>query len=247
MERSEHKALEAGSRRPERETPGEPQPPRRAHDPERTRQDILDVATEEFAALGFSGARVDAIAERTRTTKRMIYYYFGGKEGLYLAVLEQAYRKLRAAETDLAVGDEAPADALRKLIELTFDYQEAHPEFVRLVNAENVNNGRYLAQSEAILGLNVTAIDILASILQRGQADGVFRPDVDPIDVHMLISAFCFFRVSNRYTFGLVFQRDLSSPAVRDRHKRMIADVVIGWLAGETGARHAQSRPHAPA
>ena len=134
-----------------------------------------------------------------------------------------------------------------KLIELTFDYQEAHPEFVRLVNAENVNNGRYLAQSEAILGLNVTAIDILASILQRGQADGVFRPDVDPIDVHMLISAFCFFRVSNRYTFGLVFQRDLSSPAVRDRHKRMIADVVIGWLAEEMGARHAQSRLHAPA
>ena len=94
--------------------------------------------------------------------------------------------------------------------------------------------------------MNVTAIDILASILQRGQADGVFRPDVDPIDVHMLISAFCFFRVSNRYTFGLVFQRDLSSPAVRDRHKRMIADVVIGWLAEETG-QGMRTPPHAPA
>src|SRR5215210_8001755 len=160
---------------PPRDNAADPQPARRTHDPERTRQDILDVATEEFATLGFSGARVDAIAERTRTTKRIIYYYFGGKEGLYLAVLEQVYRNLRAAEQALDVSHEPPGEALRRLIELTFDYQEAHPEFVRLVNAENVNNGRYLVQSEAIQDLNVTAIDILTSILQRGQNDGVFR------------------------------------------------------------------------
>jgi AcrR family transcriptional regulator len=246
MDRSEPNAQADDPLRPARDNAADPQPARRTHDPERTRQDILDVATEEFATLGFSGARVDAIAERTRTTKRMIYYYFGGKEGLYLAVLEQVYRNLRAAEQALDVSHEPPGEALRRLIELTFDYQEAHPEFVRLVNAENVNNGRYLVQSEAIQDLNVTAIDILTSILQRGQNDGVFRSDVDPIDVHMLISAFCFFRVSNRYTFGAVFQRDLSAATVRDRHKRMIAEVVIGWLADGTGARPAPFRPHAP-
>src|SRR5215210_8974422 len=146
---------------------------RRGHDPDRTREDILNVATEEFASVGFSGARVDMIAERTSTSKRMIYYYFGSKEGLYLAVLEKVYGELRAAEMSLDVVHEDPEVAMKRIIELTFDYQEAHPEFVRLVNAENVNNGRYLAQSETIQNLNVTAIDILTSILQRGQNDGV--------------------------------------------------------------------------
>src|SRR3954463_2913899 len=147
----------------------------RGHDPERTRQDILNVATAEFASAGFSGARVDRIAERTRTSKRMIYYYFGSKEGLYLAALEKAYGELRTAEMSLDVARESPVDAMRRLIELTFDYQETHPEFVRLVNTENVNYGRYIEQSEVIRTLNVSIIDVLASILQQGQEQGIFR------------------------------------------------------------------------
>lgn len=210
-------------------SPKDPAPPR-GHDPDRTRQDILNVATEEFASAGFSGARVDTIAERTRTSKRMIYYYFGGKEGLYLSVLEKVYGELRAAESRLDVAKASPVDAMRRLIELTFDYQESHPEFVRLVNAENVNCGKYIAQSETIRSFNVSIIDVLASILRRGQEQGQFRSGLDPVDVHMLISAFCFFRVSNRYTFGIVFQRDLSSAALRQRHREMIAEVVLGWL-----------------
>jgi AcrR family transcriptional regulator len=205
--------------------------PPRGHDPERTRQDILNVATEEFASAGFSGARVDMIAERTRTSKRMIYYYFGSKEGLYLAALEKVYGELRAAEMSLDVTQDSPLDAMRRLIEVTFDYQEAHPEFVRLVNTENVNFGRYIEQSQAIRTLNVSIIDVVASILQRGQDQGLFRSDLDPVDVHMLISAFCFFRVSNQYTFGIIFQRDLSSPELRQRHRTMISEVVLGWLA----------------
>ena len=204
--------------------------PPRGHDPERTRQDILNVATEEFASAGFSGARVDMIAERTRTSKRMIYYYFGSKEGLYLAALEKVYGELRAAEMSLDVTQDSPLDAMRRLIEVTFDYQEAHPEFVRLVNTENVNYGRYIEQSEAIRSLNVSIIDVVASILQRGQEQGLFRSDLDPVDVHMLISAFCFFRVSNQYTFGIVFRRDLSSPELRQRHRVMISEVVLQWL-----------------
>ena len=207
--------------------------PRRGHDPDRTREDILKVATEEFASAGFSGARVDVIAERTRASKRMIYYYFGSKEGLYLAVLEKAYGELRAAETSLEVAHDAPLDALKRIIELTFDYQEAHPEFVRLVNTENINNGRYIERSEAIRSLNISIIDVLTSILERGQKQGLFRSGVDPVDVHMLISAFCFFRVSNRYTFGIVFQKDLSAPNVRQQHRKMIADVILGWLTQE--------------
>jgi len=217
------------SRRDGRVKSTEVSPPR-THDPDRTRQDILNVATEEFASAGFSGARVDIIAERTRTSKRMIYYYFGGKEGLYLAALEKVYGELRAAEMSLDVTHESPVDALRHLIELTFDYQEAHPEFVRLVNAENVNYGKYIEQSEAIRSLNVSIIDVVASILQRGQEQGLFRSALDPVDVHMLISAFCFFRVSNQHTFGIVFHMDLSSPELRLRHRKMISDVILEWL-----------------
>src|SRR5215207_6456336 len=222
---------DARSSRGQRDNALEAPAPPRAHDPDRTRQDILDVATEEFASAGFSGARVDRIAERTRTSKRMIYYYFGSKEGLYLAALEKVYGELRAAEMSLDAAPESPADALRRLIELTFDYQQAHPEFVRLVNTENVNFGRYIEQSQAIRILNVIIIDFVASILQRGQDQGLFRSDLDPVDVHMLISAFCFFRASNQYTFGIVFQRDLSSPELRQRHRTLISEVVLGWLA----------------
>ena len=221
---------ETRSRRGQRGNAPEASAQLRGHDPERTRQDILNVATEEFASAGFSGARVDTIAERTRTSKRMIYYYFGSKEGLYLAALEKVYGELRAAEMSLDVTHDCPLDAMQRLIEVTFDYQEAHPEFVRLVNTENVNYGRYIEQSEAIRTLNVSIIDVLASILQQGQKQGIFRSDLDPVDVHMLISAFCFFRVSNQYTFGIVFQRDLSSPELRQRHRRMISEVILQWL-----------------
>jgi len=190
----------------------------------------VNVATEEFASVGFSGARVDMIAERTSTSKRMIYYYFSSKEGLYLAVLEKVYGELRAAEMSLDVVHEDPKSALKRIIELTFDYQEAHPEFVRLVNTENVNNGRYIEQSETILSSNITIVDVLTSILYRGQKQGVFRSDLDPVDVRMLISAFCFFRVSNQYTFGTVFQRGLSSPKLREHHRTMICEVILRWL-----------------
>jgi len=130
----------------------------------------------------------------------------------------------------LDVTHESPVDALQHLIELTLDYQEAHPEFVRLVNAENVNYGKYIEQSEAIRSLNVSIIDVVASILQRGQEQGRFRSALDPVDVHILISAFCFFRVSNQHTFGIVFHMDLSSPELRLRHRKMISDVILEWL-----------------
>ncbi len=199
-------------------------------DKERTRQDILDAACQEFTEHGLAGARVDAIAARTNAVKRMIYYYFGSKEGLYLAVLEQAYASIREAEQALDLADLAPAEAIRRLVEFTFDYQEANPGFVRLVSIENIHNGAHMARSERIRTLNSAVVEMLAGILARGRADGVFRADVDAVDVHMLMSAFCFFRVSNRHTFGLLFGRDLSDPGLRDRHKRLITDAVLRAL-----------------
>jgi AcrR family transcriptional regulator len=207
-------------------------PPRtRRLDPERTKQEILSVAREEFAEHGLSGARVDAIAARTKTSKRMIYYYFGSKEGLYLEVLGQAYAGIRALERQLDLQSLSPAEAIRRMAEFTLDYHDAHPDFVRLVCIENIHHGKYIAQSEIIRNLNSTVIEMLAEILQRGEREGVFRPGADPVDVHMMISALSFYRVSNRHTFSRLFRHDMDSAAVKQRHKRMLADAVLSYLA----------------
>jgi AcrR family transcriptional regulator len=202
----------------------------RKPDAERTRREILAAARAEFAANGLSGARVDAIAGRMKTNKRMIYYYFGSKEGLYLAALEQVYGDIRRMEQELDLDRLTPADAVRRLIEFTFDYQEAHPDFIRMVSIENIHNGRHLAKSEHLRNLNASVIQQLDLLLRRGREAGVFRSDIGPVDVHMLISAFCFFRVSNRHTFGALFGWDLSAPDLRKRHKRMIGDAILGLL-----------------
>lgn len=202
----------------------------RKNDPQKTKEDILNIATEEFSAFGLSGARVDAIAEKTRTSKRMIYYYFGSKEGLYLAVLEKAYRKIRSLEADLELADLPPVEALRTLIASTFDHDEKNPDFVRLVSIENIHHASHMKRSSEIGELNLSIVRTIDEILDRGRRKGVFRRDIDAIDLHMLISAFCFFRVSNRYTFGTIFHRELSEPDLYNRHKQMIADAVTAYV-----------------
>ena len=209
-----------------------PRVPSRRNDPERTKQDILAVATKEFADHGLSGARVDAIAARTRTTKRAIYYYFGSKEGLYVAVLEKAYGDIRRVESAMHLEDLEPEAAIRKLIEFTITYHEENPDFARLISIENIHQAEHLAASESIQNLNVAIIKIIGDIVRRGRQQGIFRLDADPVDLHMLIGAFCFFRVSNRYTFGAIFQQDFSEPGCLEKHKRMIGDAVLSWLKG---------------
>lgn len=200
-------------------------------DAELSKQDILAIATEEFAINGLSGARVDQIAERTRTSKRMIYYYFGGKEGLYEAVLEKAYADIRRLEESSNLLDLEPRAALRKLIELTFDHDETHPHFISLVSVENIHRGKHLTGMKKIKEMNASVIRTLSAILERGRKEGVFRSDLDPVDVHLLVSAFCFFRVSNRFTFGAIFDRDLSDPKLRKRHKRLIVETIEQLVA----------------
>jgi AcrR family transcriptional regulator len=209
----------------------EAEPVRRKLDPERTKQDILSVAHEEFALNGLNGARVDAIAARTNTVKRMIYYYFGSKEGLYLAVLEKAYDDIRKAEAGLELGSLSPEAAIRRMIEFTFDYHDEHPNFSRLVTIENIHKGRFMRESRTIKAINISVVDALSQILSRGQDEGIFRPDLDPIDIHMMISSLAFFSVANRHTFSLLFGRDLSEPSLRRKHRDMAVDTVLRALA----------------
>jgi AcrR family transcriptional regulator len=206
--------------------------PDRQRDADRTRREILDVATSEFADRGFSGARVDEIAERTRTTKRMIYYYFGSKERLFVAVLERAYAAIRVSEQTIEVDHLEPAAAIRRLAELTFDHHEAHPEFIRLVSIENIHRAEHIAGRPDFAGQNSPAIELIERIVARGRRDGSFSRDVEAVDLHMMISAFCVFRVANRHTFGAIFGRDLTDPALRERYRRMLGDIVVEYLRG---------------
>jgi AcrR family transcriptional regulator len=209
-------------------------------DRERTRQEILAAAREEFAQHGLSGARVEAIAARTSTVKRMIYYYFGSKEGLYSAVLEQAYAGIRSTKATLALADLDPLTALRRLVAFTFDYEDSHPDFVRLIAIENIHQAAYLKQLPTIQTMNADVIATLDAILVRGRATGVFAHDCSAVDLHLMISGLCFYRVSNRHTFGAIFGCDLSDPQMRERHKAMIVETITGYV-------QAAPSPHAVA
>jgi AcrR family transcriptional regulator len=211
--------------------------PERVRDSARTQTEILDVATSEFAAHGYHGARVDEIAALTRTTKRMIYYHFGGKKLLYMAVLERAYVRIRSAEREVRIDDLDPVTAVRRIAEVTFDHHEAHPEFVRLVSIENIHNAEHVKELVKLVDLSGPVITLLDDILKRGRAERLFRDDVDAIDVHMMISAFCIFRVANRHTFGAIFGRDLIDPARHDYYRAMCGDMVVRFLERRVESR----------
>jgi AcrR family transcriptional regulator len=204
--------------------------PSRTNDPEKTKQDIIEVATREFAAKGLSGARIDEIAARTKTSKRMIYYYFESKEGLYLAVLEEAYRRIRRIEGELDLDHLPPLEAIAGLVGFTFDYQTGHPDFIRLVVIENIHEGAHIKRSKVIQKLNVTAIDALRRIIARGQKEGVFRDHLDPIDLHMSISALSNFNIVNRATFSTIFKHDMTSPKALATRRAQVIDLIVRYV-----------------
>lgn len=200
-------------------------------DPERVRRDILRVAREAFARSGFSGARVDEIASRTQTSKRMIYYYFGDKTGLYQAVLEDAYRDIREGEGKLQI-DALPAkEAMVRLVEFTFDHHRRNRDVVRLVAIENIHDGRHLEGSEQIRALNRPTLTRIEEIYRRGVGEGVFRPGLDALEIHWMISALSFFNVSNQTTFSIVFGDRLSRPGGQRRLKQDVVEAVTRFLA----------------
>ena len=202
----------------------------RQRDAERTKAELLTIATAVFAEDGYSGARVDEITERTSTTKRMIYYYFGGKEQLYLAVLENAYRGIRGAEQSLDVTGLDPVAAIRRLAELTYDYHLEHEDFIRLVSIENIHRGEFIRRIDSLRTMANPAVQLIDQILSEGREQHVLRSDVDGIDVHLAISSYCVFQVANRHLFGHLFGRAIGDEDVRPRHREMLGDMVVAWL-----------------
>ena len=198
--------------------------------PEENRARILKAATDEFATRGFKGASMDAIAARTHTTRALINYYFGSKEKLYIEVLEQGYTGIRQAESELDLDHLPPVDAILRIVEFTFNYYIAHESFVRLVTAENQAKGRYLKKSKPMRSLNRTIVDTLASVIQRGQQEGVFRGEVEALDVHKAIAAMGIFNVQNQYTFSALFQCDMGGNGDVARRCRVVSDMILRYL-----------------
>jgi AcrR family transcriptional regulator len=204
--------------------------PIKRRDRERTRQEILDIAFEEFAENGLLGGNTDAIAARANITKRLIFYYFNSKEELFIAVLEMAYAKMRAAEEDLHLEALDPEAAIRRLAEFTFDFDQAHPQFVRLVTIENIHRGRHITSSQKLKEMTRPSISQIAKVLERGVAGGVIRPGIDPIELHMTLNALCFFSVANRHTFEAQFAWDMSSPKATAQRRTEIADLLWRYV-----------------
>jgi AcrR family transcriptional regulator len=207
--------------------------PRRSsgeRDPERTRATILAAATEEFSARGLDGARVDDIAARSGVNKRMIYYYFGDKNGLYLSVLEASYAAIRNAELKLHLTDLEPVEAMRELIRFTWRYFIEHPEFLSLLGTENLHRARHLKTSKNIRDLHSPLVGNITSVLERGRRAKVFRPGVDAVQLYVSIASLGFFYLSNRHTLSTIFGRDLSAPDALAERGRHIEEVVLGYL-----------------
>ena len=198
--------------------------------PEANRARIVKAAIVEFASRGFKGASMDAIAARTQTTRALINYYFGGKEQVYLAVLEHVYAKIREAEGQLDLDHLAPQAAVRRIVEFTLNYYLAHEGFVRLVVAENQAKGRHLKKSRAMRTLNRSIIDTLARVIGRGRDEGSFRPGIDPVEVHMAIAALGMFNVTNQHTFAAIFQRDMGAKGDVRRRREMVTEMILSYL-----------------
>jgi TetR/AcrR family transcriptional regulator len=203
---------------------------RRRRQPLVTRRRILDAATAEFAAKGLAGARVDEIAHRAGINKRMLYHYFGNKEALWLAVLEEAYLHIRNEEQEIDVGRLSPVEGIRRLIEFTLAYNHAHPEFISLLLGENLHGARYLRRSRKVRELHTSLLDLIGDILNRGRRLGEFRNGVDPAELYITIAALGFFYFSNVHTLSTIFGRDFNSAGARQQHLKHTTNVVLGYL-----------------
>jgi AcrR family transcriptional regulator len=211
--------------------------PKWQRDPEGMRQRILDAARDEFARYGIDGARVDRIARAARANKRMLYYHVGNKGALYLAVLERAYEHIRAAERELNLKALAPSDAIARLIAFTWQYFIDNPEFMALLNTENMHRARYLKRSKKVKDLHSPFITLLADILRKGVATGEFRASVDPVQLYISIASLSYFYLSNNATLSTIFGRDLMSEDAKEKRLAHMTDLVIAALRRGTAAK----------
>lgn len=204
------------------------EPPSR--DAARTQALLLGAATQEFARSGFGGARVERIAEQAGVNVRMLYYYFKSKDELFLAVLEHAYAVIRQSEKELELDTVEPREGIRRLVRFTWNFQNTHPEFITLLNSENLHRGVHVAKSSLVEGLHAPLLETIRRLLERGASAGVFRSDVDPMQLYITIAGAGYFYLSNRYTLSAIFRRELMADAEREARLGHMIDVVLGYL-----------------
>jgi AcrR family transcriptional regulator len=202
----------------------------RLRDADRSQNTILAAARDEFAEFGLGGARMDRIAERASLNKRLIYYYFEDKEKLFEAVLEQAYLHIREAERELNLLNLKPADAVRRLVEFTWNYYLDHPEFLTLLNSANLHKARHLQGSERVREMNSPLIAMLGEILERGRKEGSFRGGIDAVQLYVSIAALSYFYLSNSFTLSSIFGRDLMAAKARSERLSHMCDVILGYV-----------------
>ncbi|MBZ0217919.1 MAG: TetR family transcriptional regulator [Fimbriimonadaceae bacterium] len=196
----------------------------------RTRKQILDAATSEFASKGLEGARTDEIARLADVNKRMIYHYFDSKDGLFQAVLESNYAKIRGAEEELQLVSRDPVAAMAELVTFSFDWFVDHPEFISLLNEENLHRAVHVQTSDSARLLNMPLVDMISKLLQSGEKSGQFRSDVDPVELYISIAAESYFYFSNSHTLSAIFARNLLAPDEIARRRKHVVDVILGFL-----------------
>jgi TetR/AcrR family transcriptional regulator len=204
---------------------------RRSKDPAKVRETILIQATKEFANLGFGGARVDHIAEKSNLSKNMLYYYFKYKEGLFLAVLERMYKSLRSQQDDINVRVNEPVEAMETLIEQTFHALKSDPTTILLINEENKLRGRYIRKSAQVRRLYTPLIDAIETILNNGHAAGIFRSGLDATEIYLMLSSMCYHPLSNQYTFEIALDRNVSSPKNQSLWLERVTDAILLYCA----------------
>lgn len=209
--------------------PAEAQEPR-SRDADRSQLAILASARDEFSARGLAGARMDSIAERAGLNKRLIYYYFGSKDDLFLAVLERVYADIRSAEQRLHLDEIDPVEAIRQLVSFTWHYYLEHPEFITLLNSENLHCAAHLKRSERIQEMNSPLVQLLDTVLERGRRDNLFRAGVDPVQLYISIASLCYFYLSNNHTLSAIFGRDLRAPKAMAQRLSHMTDLVLGYV-----------------
>ncbi|HEY7552084.1 MAG TPA: TetR family transcriptional regulator [Hyphomicrobiaceae bacterium] len=209
----------------------------RKRNPARTREAILKAAVGEFCRNGFTGARVEAISTRSGTNMRLLYHYFGDKEGLYTAVLERVYTQIRAEERRLDLGKVEPVEGMARLIDFTFRFFAAHPDYIALLNNENMLRGRFVRKSRAVRPLTLPLLAIITDLLERGRRSGAFRAGVDPIQLYVSITALSYFHVSNRFTLSAMFGQDLSDPGWIELRRAHAQELTLAWLADPAVAK----------
>lgn len=199
----------------------------RIRDAEATKARILEAAKKEFAKNGLGGARVDVIAEKASANKRMIYHYFESKERLFQTVLEDAYIDIRTAEQKLKLDDLEPKAALAKLVQFTWEYYLKNPEFITLVNSENLHRAKHLKKSEVIKVASRKFVNMVGDILERGASQGIFRPGIDPVQLNITIAAIGYYYLTNRFTGSIIFERDLMAKEAIDERLQFNVDTIM--------------------